>query len=491
MRRALALILVAASACTTPPPAIVPTSAPAGARAAILRVFVNEPGGKAVAAARVCVSTTRTAERCAEAGTEGTLELSLPRSPVFVRVEGPAAGPRYLTQQRVADLTTGDAALWVELAQRHRLGGTVRDAGGRAVADAQVCAHPVSAEPPTCEHSHPDGTYAVDVKAGIYRLEASGPAGGRLVPKWAVDGVSADDATVYDVRLADALGVDIVLAHGVVLRGTVTAAGHVVENAQVCLKTLAAPLPWDCERTGKDGRYAAMRVPGEYWLWIVPPDGVLLAPQWYPNGFRGVDAQPFVLTADTTLDYALRSEPVRVLTGTVRTAWGSPVSGVLVCADTAFTTGRICRETASTGRYAIALRPETYIVSVAAPAGTGFISEYWSRKRTWAEADEVSLVDGDRTLDLIARVGSTATGAVRDRRGVPVANATLNFMDERGAAAAVGTDLAGRFSAVVRAGHYRVEVFAPSAGRLLGRDVEVDVPLPDELVIELDDVSVR
>jgi len=494
MRRLLALMLTLATACTSAPTAgptaTVALAAPTASRPAALRVLVTEPSGAPVAAARVCASTTRSEERCVDATRDGTAEMTLPPALWFVRVSGPTGGTEYEDSQRVADLAGGAVSLWVEIAPLHRVRGTVRDAGGTAVRDAEVCAHPAEDTAATCERSRPDGTFAVRVKAGLYRIQVSGPPGGRLVPEWAVDRGSADDANVYDLRSADVAGVDVVLAHGVVLRGRITVTGRAVEDAQVCIKTLAAPVGWECERTDKDGRYAALRVPGDYWIWIVPPDGVLVAPQWYPSGFAGVEAQPFDLSTDATLDYDLRTQPVRILSGIVRTPWGSPAAGLLVCADTAFTTGRICRETAATGRYTIALRPETYIVSVLAPADSGFISEYWSQKRDWTEADEISLVGGDRSLDLVVRTGSTVSGVVRTRSGIPVASATLNFSDERGVAAAVATDLAGRFSAVVLPGRYHVQVFPSFVGDLVGRDLDVDVPTAEGLDIVLDGVNV-
>ena len=42
-----------------------------------------------------------------------------------------------------------------------------------------------------CARSGADGAYAIDVKAGIYRVEVSGPAGGRLVFGPGADGAWA------------------------------------------------------------------------------------------------------------------------------------------------------------------------------------------------------------------------------------------------------------------------------------------------------------
>ncbi len=489
--RVPALLIVVAAACSSPVPTVTRSAPPSEPRASTLRVVVTGTAGRAVAGARVCASSTRVEERCVDASASGTAEMTLSGGTYFVRASGPSGGRGWSVERRVADLARGDAALWIELAEMHRVAGSVRDAAGAPVAGAQACARPASDEAATCERSGADGAYAIDVKAGVYRVEVNGPPGGRLVGQWAVGRAFLEEANVYDARTEDVTGVDVVLARGVALRGTVRFDGKPVEQAQVCLKTLAEPLPWECERTDKDGRYAALRVPGRYWVWAVPPDDFPAVAVWYDGALDGFDASPFDLRADATLDVALRAGPaLRTISGTVRSAGGEPVSGALVCVDTPFTTGRICRETGSTGRYVIATRPETYVVNVVPPARSGYVAEYYSRKRTWNDADTVTLGSSDVTLDLVLRPGTLVTGVVRTASGIPVAGATLNFLDDMGALAAVETDVAGRFAAAVFPGRYRVQVFPPRVGELMGRDLETDAPRVDEMEIVLDSASV-
>ena len=481
--RWLALLVVACSVSNAPlPPAPAPTVAPEVA----LRVLVTRAEtGAPVEGARVCATPSRRAESCATAGKDGTVAFRGAPGTYFVRVSGPAE-QRYVEAQRVADLSNGDGALWVELTPQHRISGRVRDADARPVAGAEACAHPSGDDPPVCARSGADGAYVIDAKAAVYRLEVTGAPGARLVSQWARGRAFLEEADILDARTADVPDVDVTLVRGVVLQGIVRFGGVPVEDAQVCIRTLAAPLPWECERTDKKGHYAALREPGAYYVWTVPPADIRAVPQWYDRALTGVGSSVLRLDGDATLDVALTTGPT--LSGVLRTADGQPVRNALVCIDTAFASGRICRETASTGRYSITTRPETYIVSVIPPAHSGLIGEYWNGKRTWKDADEV-FVGGDVILDLTVARGATVTGTVKDKRGIAVAGATVNLWDERGIADATDTDSAGRFEAVVRPGSLSLEVFPPFVANLVGKTQTVDVVGDMELQVTLDDIA--
>ena len=479
----LAILL---AACTTAGTTIEPSLVPPGA--ATLRVLVTRAvSGTPVAGAHVCAATARGASQCADAAKDGTVSFKGAPGTYFVTVSGPAE-QHWQEAQRVTDMLSGDAAIWVELTPLMRISGTVRDETNANVTGAQACAHAASDDPDVCAKTGTNGAYAIDVKPGIYRLDVSGPGGARLVSQWARGRAFASEADVLDARTTDVPDVDLTLVKGVVLHGVVRLSGAVVENAQVCLRTLAAPLPWECERTDKNGRYAALREPGEYYVWVVPPANVRAVAQWYDRSLTGVGSTAFDLSTDATLDVALPTGPQ--FRGTVRTPDGQPVTNALVCADTPFTTGRICRETDGNGRYSITTRSETYIISVIPPDHSDLISEYYSQKRTWKDADEIALGSSDVTLDLTVRRGVRVTGMVKNGRGIPIAGATINFSDAAGVAAATDTDEAGRFDAVVLPGHLGVEVFPPFLGNLVGKTLAIDVRgSVDMQTITLDDVA--
>ena len=470
----------------TPSPTI--GTAPTAGAAVPLRVLVTRTeGGPPVAGARVCAGrATAATPTCATAGTDGTVTLFGASGTYFVRVSGPAE-QRWQDATRVADLGGGPAALWVELQPLHRISGTVRDVSGAKVADAQACAHPAIDAATVCGRTGADGTYAIDVKSGIYRLEVDGPAGARLVSQWARGRAFLEEADVLDARTVDVPDVDVTLIRGNVLRGVVTFGGAIVEDAQVCLRALAAPLPLQCERTDKQGRYAALREPGQYYIWTVPPGNIRAITQWYDRALVGVNATPLDLTRDRTVDVALQGGTT--IRGVVRAEDGETVANALVCFDTPFPTGRICRETGGDGSYTITTRPETYVVSIIPPEHSDLIGEYWSHARTWPEADEYRVGTSDATLDLTLRRGTVIKGKVTDKRGIGVAAGFVGFWQGAEWVAATLTDSAGRFELVVLPGHYRVVADPPFVANLVGKESELDVPALAEVTIVLDDVA--
>jgi hypothetical protein len=459
-RPALALVFVALVACEpTGPVSGSPTSAPLRT----LAVVVSTPAGAPVDGANVCAFTVGgQQERCGETSAAGTARLALRPGTYSVRVT-PRQGTRLSAAQTWAEVVSADATAVVQLEPRSTISGAVRDEAGAPVRDAEVCAHPPSSTAaPTCARTAAQGTYKIEVRSDTYKVEVTGPPGGKLIAQWGRGRLSSDEADLVDVRTGDAQGFDISLVKGVLLTGFVRGPSGPIEGAQVCMRTLAAPLPWDCERTKKNGSYLALREAGDYWVWVVPPDNVRLVAQWYDHALEGISASSLTLDRDRSLDMTL--DPGPQIRGRVRTTDGEPVAAALVCVDTRFPTGRICRPTGSDGSYQVTTRPETYVVQIIPPASSDLITEFWSRKRFWIDADAVTLGNADRTLDLTIRPGVRITGVVRDTRGVPLEAATLNILDDAGPLVGADTDISGTYSLIVPPGKYQIEVFAPRRG---------------------------
>jgi hypothetical protein len=492
---ALAIFVVS---CTEAPPTSGPVpdltlppllATPRAVQARPVTVRVVGPAG-AVADATVCAARIGGEERCATSGTDGRATIEVTPGTYAIRAT-PAPGRRLADGVAIVDLSGSTSAV-VSVEGRATIGGLVRDTGGKPIGGAQACAHATTSRDMTCARSRADGSYTVEVKPGVHKLEVSGPSdGSRLLGQWARGRISSDEADVIDTRAKDVAGVDVTLIKGVVLSGTVTAArtGVVVKDAQVCTYTLAAPLGWDCDRTDKNGRYAVLREPGQYWVWIIPPGdrGSRLMYQRYDRVLEGVDATPFDLTRDRTLDVAL-AEGV-LLRGHVTTPEGAPVVLALVCLDTAFPTGRICRGTGDDGLYEIATRPQTYVVQVIPPAGSDLIGGFWPNSQPdWTKAGDVRVGFVGSVLDVVLPRGVRFTGTVRDVRGAPIESATINLNDASGPRYFASTGIDGRYSVAVRPGSYTVDVFAPrTSGSLsvLGQSVSVsgdagyDIVLPD------------
>jgi hypothetical protein len=478
------------AACVASQPTVstpAPTASQLTLRVLVTGLTDRDVSGPPLPGARVCAATPRGAERCTEAAQDGTATFTLAPTTYLLRVEGPDA-KRWMTDKRVIDVTGADTAVWIALPARIRISGVVSGLGGAAVARAQACAHPIGHVDIVCARTGTDGKYTIEARADLYRVDIEGPSGSKLVPQWVGGSPFEDHAVILDARASDVSDADLALQPGVVLRGTVRVGGATIEDAQVCLSTLAAPVGWQCERTDKHGAYAALRVPGEYWVWALPPDRVRATGLWYDRVFEGFDARPFDLSSDARIDMTLPNGPQ--VRGRVRNEAGEAVPDVLVCVDTAFTTGRICRPSGFDGGYAVTTRPSTYIISVIPPAGSGYRAEYFERKHNWVEADAVRLGTGDVTVDLVVRRGVIVKGTIKDKRGVPAVSATINFGEPRAVEAAGATDGTGAFEVVVPSGKYHVDVFPPRfPGNLVGREMEIDATGAVEIDIVLDDIA--
>jgi hypothetical protein len=428
-----------------------------------LAVVVMVGSGSPVVGANVCAFTVAGVQAgCGETTASGTARLGL-RPGAYSVLVTPHAPTRLATGRVWADVLDADATSVVQLEGRSKIDGTVKDERGAPVSDAEVCAHPpLSGSPPTCARSAAEGKFSIDVRSDVYKLDVTGPPGGKLIGQWVSGRLSSGSADLVDVRSADADGIGVTMVKGVLLSGVVRGPSGPIEDAQVCTRTLAAPIGWDCVRTNKKGSYLALMEPGRYFMWTVPPDNVRLVAQWFDDVLVGVDTTDIAMDRDRQIDVELHPGPQ--LRGKVTTTDGVPVAGAFVCVDTRFPTGRICRPTGGDGSYTVTTRPQTYTVQVLAPSESDLISEFWLRKRTWVDANDVSLGNADRTLDLTLRQGMRVSGVIRDTRGVPLEGATINLNDADGPVVGGDTDISGRYHLVVPAGTYQVEVFSPFRG---------------------------
>jgi len=376
--------------------------------------------GSPVVGANVCAFTVAGIQAgCGETTASGTARLGL-RPGAYSVLVTPHAPTRLAVGRVWADVLDADATSVVQLEGHSKIDGTVKDEGGAPVTGAEVCAHPpLAGSPPTCARSAAEGKFSIDVRSDVYKLDVTGPPGGKLIAQWVSGRVSSASADLIDVRSADVDRIAVTMVKGVLLSGVVRGPGGPIEDAQVCTRTLAAPIGWDCVRTNKKGAYLALMEPGRYFMWTVPPDNVRLVAQWFDDVLECVDTSDIAMDRDRQVDVDLHPGPQ--LRGKLTTTDGAPVTGAYVCVDTRFPTGRICRPTGGDGAYTVTTRPQTYTVQVLAPRESDLINEFFLRKRTWVDANDISLGTADRTLNLTLRAGVRVSGVIRDTRGVPLA----------------------------------------------------------------------
>jgi hypothetical protein len=487
----LALVAAGCTGTTVPPQLSLPiaygTPAPPAPRPVTLRV-IGPRGG--VADATVCAARIAGEEACATSGSDGRAVVQIRPGTYAVRAT-PVQGQRLAEGVTTVDLSESTSAV-VTIEGRATIAGTIKDASGAAVREAEVCAHSATSDETKCTRTRADGTYSVEVRPGIQKIEVTGAPGSRLLAQWARGRIGSFEADVIDTRERDVTGVDLTLIRGVVLSGTVTAArdGSIVKDSQVCTYTLAAPLGWDCENTDKNGRYALLREPGQYWVWIIPPGvrGSRLMFQRYDRVLEGVDATPFTLLRDAKLDVRL-TEGVILRGRVTTTSDGAPIVLALVCVDTPFPTGRICRETGDDGIYEVATRPQTYTVAVYPPETSDAVAGFWpDAQPDWTRAGEIRVGSVGAALDIVVPRGVRLRGTVRDARGAPIEGATINLNDGLIPRWFASTDIAGHYSVVALPGTYTIDVFPPRASpssSVVGQRVTIasetgyDVTLPD------------
>ena len=479
--RTAAALLLAASCSAAPPPPPSASPIPVVHTLRVLAVGADGP----IDGGRVCAIPIAGRDRCADTGPEGSVALLLAPGAYLVRMAAPV-GQRETGDRVAADLSTHDARVTLRFERVRTIVGAVQDAAQAAVANAPVCAHSlVPAVATVCGHTGGDGGYRLTVAPGLWKIEVESPVGRRLLPQWARGRLWSAEADVIDAREHDAVGVDVALTGGVTLSGQVTADdGRPVKAAQLCTKTLAAPLPWDCDRTDARGRYVALRAPGRYFVWTIPPDDEPYLPQWFAGALTGLGATAIDLAADDTLDVSLQPGPE--IRGRVTDAAGAAVAGALVCVDTPFPSGRICRPADLGGAYRVTTRPETYLIGVVPPSSSDAVGGFWGGGRTWLDARRIALDDRGATVDIVLPIGVRLTGVVRSAGGVPLEGATLNLSDGRGIAAATSTDETGRYTLTAVPGRYTLDVFAPLAGALqsaIGRSVDLSAAATLDLTL--------
>jgi hypothetical protein len=467
----LVLAALVVASCSATPPAVVPSASPVTKQ---LRVIAGGADGP-VAGLRVCASTISGAQSCAPTGPDGTATFRLAPGAYLIRSETPPS-QRRVGQLVGADLTGGDTSVRLEFERIRRISGTIRDIAGKIVPLGPVCANPLSLAATACEKSRADGTYAIDVTPGLYKMRFDGAPGLKLLSQWAYGRVTSGEADVIDVRSADAPGVDVTLRPGVTLSGTVTAVdGHPVKKAQVCTHRFSESLPWECERTDDHGRYVALREPDRYWVWMIPPDDDPLMMQWFDDALTGVGATSVDLTRDQKVDQMLGPGPS--VQGRVLDPSGAPVYHAFVCVDTPFPTGRICRPTDEKGAYRVTTRPETYTIQVLPPDGSDLLAQYYGGGRTWLDANTVTIRSQSVTIDVRLARGFKVSGVVRTQQGVPLEGASVNVSDGQGFLSGTYTDESGAYSLAVPAGKYTFDFFAPFPSQvvsIVGRPLTVD-----------------
>ena len=340
------------------------------------------------------------------------------------------------------------------------LAGTVRTAGGTAIAGALACDHPAFGAAIVCARSGDDGTFALRVLAGLHKLEMLAPAGSSWLPLWYPSADNSRDAAFLDLRKGDRADLDVRLDAGRRVSGRIVdIKGAPVGDAQACADPRETDAEWVCARTDADGRYTLVVAPASYLLFFVPPEGTRLIPRWWRSAGDNNGAESFGVRSDVSgVDMTL--PPGYLVFGKIVSSSGKPIEHAFVCVDTKFPTGRICRSTDKEGNYSVSVRAGRFVVQIRPSAGEGVVAQWYGGTDDPTTAREIS-VSSDVRVDVALRSGKLVWGSVKGTDGLPIEGAYVNAFDPSGRfVAGAPAGATGDYFLVVPMGEYRLRAFA-------------------------------
>ncbi|MCL0029970.1 S8 family serine peptidase, partial [Dehalococcoidia bacterium] len=204
-----------------------------------------------------------------------------------------------------------------------------------------------------------DGSYAITVPPGTYRIFLQSPPGGPyLAPTW-VRGI--------EVTAGVTTTVDVTLAAGGRVSGTVTDPDGVgVAGAGIRVNGFGTT-------TDADGYYTTIGLlPGTYEMEVIPPPGVYLMPAFIPD-------PDIVITAGETTTVNVALEKGGVIAGTVTDTAGDPVPGAAVLGRKQLmgVDYAVLAITAADGSFATPVLPPGMYEIIVSPAWTVPLTPVW------------------------------------------------------------------------------------------------------------------
>lgn len=200
----------------------------------------------------------------------GSYKLALPPGSYVFFFYSYSSSPSYQSVDKTVTVGVGDTTLDVALTPNPTVSGTVRDKAGVAVANALVCAEPVSpAYWRQCGYTEADGSYSISyLGASKYTVKVTSPD--YVTTYYATSGsvTAAGAATVLNLAAkAYQPDTNITLVTGATVSGTVSFESRPVSSASVCLAD------GTCVATEDDGTYSIHAAPGS----------VTLTANWYDD----------------------------------------------------------------------------------------------------------------------------------------------------------------------------------------------------------------
>jgi hypothetical protein len=280
-----------------------------------------------------------------------------------------------------------------------------------AVDEVEVCIVELNPSE-TCTYPKPDGSYALAVTPGRYRVEFLPSYRSHLLRQYYNGKTSLEEAALVTVGPKDmAKGINAHLVLGGQIEGRVTAAvgANPLEDVEACALGADGTIG-GCARTGADGEYAIPTLPtGAYRVGFWGEGrSAAYAIQYFSDGASFPEADPITLAAGATAAGIDAQMQVGArLEGTVTgAASGAALGGTVVClleagsarpdrCGTADEDGRYTFPGLSSGSYTVAFSPEfrEFAGEEFLPEESdGYLTQYYDGQPTLALATALSLV---------------------------------------------------------------------------------------------------
>lgn len=329
-----------------------------------------------------------------------------------------------------------------------------------------------------------DGTYTVGgLAAGTYRVQFVPGYGSTLSQEWWDDKTDRESSTAVLVTAgARRAGIDASLARGASIAGTISVpAGQTANGTQVYAYTSEyTSAAWAF--VGTDGTYRLTGLrPGAYRVKFVPGQGSALMPEWHSDKASYATADSLTVAAGdvrNSIDATLAVGAA--ITGTVTVPAGMTIgsgpSSIRVSAstDNGSSTGGSAT-VGSDGRYTISgLAAGAYRVLFDAPAGSGFVDEYYDDARSYSSSTLVTVTGGATRTGVNAALsaGTSISGRVTLPSGVAVDSMQYRvsaYGDDYAYAAGTQINSDGTYRLDdLLPGTYRLQFSAPEASGVLG-----------------------
>lgn len=340
----------------------------------------------------------------------------------------------------------------VRLNEATVVAGTVRDAAGEPVAEADV--HVVEARGEDGDHwlAASDRFHATTGADGRFELPGM-PVGKQLRLYVRKEGCIPEDTNRQPAELMTDL--EVTLHPDAAVAGRVTRAGEPVPGVTVWCKAQPPGHERGVGATDADGHYVAREMPGgRYDVYLHAPDG------WAATVHRDVSC----VAGQTVGGVDFELVAGGVVTGTVRDRnTGESVGRAGMTAYMSRSdfpsSGFWHSPVDEAGRYSLCLPPGEYVLHVdARSCGYAYRGE-----EPWLHEVEVAAGQTVEDFDIPVTLEASVAGIVVDAAGVPVAGASIRLSGS--SRVGVVTDERGRFADVSHSGSYPTVVAAFDGAR--------------------------